>query len=629
MALANKDISYLSKDFNDIRAQLINYSQTYFPNSYTDFSPASPGMMFIEQAAYVSDVLSFYLDNQIQETYLQYAKQFDNLYDLAYMFSYKPKVTGLSTVDVDLYQQLPAKVEGTTTVPDYSYALIVEENTVATTGNGSSFIISEALDFSVSSSNDPTEVSVAQIAGGEPVYYLLKKSRTATSGTINSVEFTLGNYEAFPTLTLEVGNIGGIIDITDSDGNLYYEVDYLGQDFVYDSIKNTNTNDPNNYQNGDAPYILKTKSTNRRFVTRFINQSTLQIQFGAGEALQVDEQITPNPDNVGIGLPFGESKLTTAFSPTNFIFTNTYGTAPSNTTLTVRYLSGGGTSANVNANSINNLNTETVKFKNSNVSSPDTAQFIFNSIAVINPTAASGGGDGDTIQEIRQNALANYNTQQRNVTADDYLIRALSMPPKFGVVAKAFTTKPQVDNTDAILCLYVLGQNQNNNLVSTSQTIKNNLITYLNQFRMIGDTVDIKDAFVINICVEFDIITLPNSINSDVLARCIQELKDYFNINKWQINQPIILREITVLLDKTPGVQTVQNVSIINKAGTNDGYSQYAYDISGATQGGVIYPSLDPSIFEVKYPDNDITGRVVSLGSGTFNTFGGGASSGY
>ena len=191
--------------------------------------------------------------------------------------------------------------------------------------------------------------------------------------------------------------------------------------------------------------------------------------------MQVDEQITPNPDNVGIGLPFGESKLTTAFSPTNFIFTNTYGTAPSNTTLTVRYLSGGGTSANVNANSINNLNTETVKFKNSNVSSPDTAQFIFNSIAVINPTAASGGGDGDTIQEIRQNALANYNTQQRNVTADDYLIRALSMPPKFGVVAKAFTTKPQVDNTDAILCLYVLGQNQNNNLVSTSQTIKNNL----------------------------------------------------------------------------------------------------------------------------------------------------------
>ena len=535
MALENKDISYISKDFNDIRAQLINYSQTYFPNSYTDFSPASPGMMFIEQAAYVSDVLSFYLDNQIQETYLQYAKQFDNLYDLAYMFSYKPKVTGLATADLNVYQQLPAKVEGTTIVPDYSYALVIEENTVVSTQAGDSFIISEAVDFSVSSSNDPTEVSVAQIAGGEPVYYLLRKSRKATSGTINSTDFTLGSYEAFPTLTLEAGNIGGIIDVTDSDGNIYYEVDYLGQDFVYDSIKNTNTNDPNNYQNGDAPYILRTKSTNRRFVTRFLNQSTLQIQFGGGEALQVDEQITPNPDNVGIGLPFGESKLTTAFSPTNFVFTNTYGTAPSNTTITVRYLAGGGTSANVNANSINNLNTETVRFKNSNVSNANTAQFIFNSAVVINPDAASGGGDGDTIQEIRQNALANYNTQQRNVTADDYLIRALSMPPKFGVVAKAFTTKPDIQDTDTILDLYVLAYNQNNNLVATSQTIKNNLITYLNQSRMIGDTVNIKDAFVINICIDFEIITLPNSINSDVLARCIQELQNYFDINKWQI----------------------------------------------------------------------------------------------
>tara|TARA_Y100000114_G_scaffold64127_1_gene58718 strand:- start:2207 stop:4099 length:1893 start_codon:yes stop_codon:yes gene_type:complete len=623
MALANKDISYLSKDFNDIRSQLINYSQTYFPNTYTDFSPTSPGMMFIEQAAYVSDVLSFYLDTQIQETYLQYAKQFDNLYDLAYMFSYKPRATGLASVDIDIYQQLPTKVEGTTIVPDYSYALVVEENTVVTTQTGNSFIISEALDFSVSSSNDPTEESVAQIASGEPVYYLIKKTRKATSGIINSADYTLGNYQAFPTLTINSANIGGIIDIVDSEGNEYYEVDYLGQDFIYDSIKNTNTNDPNNYENGDAPYVLRTKSTNRRFVTRFLNETTLQIQFGGGEALQIDEQITPNPDNVGIGLPFGQSKLTTAFSPTNFVFTNTYGAAPSNTTLTVRYLTGGGTPSNVNANTINIINTGTVKFKNSNLQSNDTAQYIFNSIAVLNPTAASGGGDGDTIEEIRQNALANYNTQQRNVTADDYLIRALSMPPKFGVIAKAFTTKPNIKDTDTILDLYILSYNQNNKLVRASSTIKNNLITYLNQSRMIGDTVDIKDAFVINICIEFDIITLPNVINSDVIARCIQELQIYFDINKWQINQPIIMREIIVLLDKIPGVQSVQNLNIINKAGTNSGYSQYAYDIKGATQGGIIYPSLDPSIFEVKYPNNDITGRVVTLGTGTFSSFGG------
>ena len=629
MALLNKDISYINKDFNDIRAQLINFSQTYFPNTYTDFSPASPGMMFIEQASYVSDVLSFYLDNQIQETYLQYARQFDNLYDLAYMFSYKPKATGLASVNLDFYQQVPSKVVGSQTLPDFDYSLIVESNTVSNTQTGTNFIIDNAVDFSVSSSSDPTEISIAQVAGGEPTYYLLKKTRQASSGTISTQTFTLGAYQQFPTLEINSNNIGGILDIFDSDGNQYYEVDYLGQDLVYDSIQNTNTNDPNNFQNGDSPYILRTKSTNNRFVTRYLNETTLQIQFGSGNALQIDEQIVPNPDNVGIGLPFGQSKLTTAFSPTNFVFTNTYGTAPSNTTLTVRYLTGGGTRDNVDANQVTQLNTGNTLFKNSNISNTTTAQFIFNSLAVNNPIAASGGGDGDTIEEIRQNSLASYNTQQRNVTADDYLIRALSMPPKFGDLSKAYTTKPSVKDPDTILDLYVLAYNLEGNLVTTSDAIKTNLITYLNQSRMIGDTVNIKDAFIINICLDFEIITLPNFNNSEVLTRCITALQTYFAVSKWQINQPIILREITVLLDNIPGVQTVQNVSITNKAGTNSGYSQFAYDMNGATQSGIIYPSLDPSIFEVKYPNTDIKGRVVSLGTGTFNTSGGGSSTGY
>ena len=623
MALLNKDITYINKDFNDIRAQLINFSQTYFPNTYTDFSPASPGMMFIEQAAYVSDVLSFYLDNQIQETYLQYARQFDNLYDLAYMFSYKPKATGLASVDIDIYQQVPAILVGTSVVPDYNYSIIVGENTVMTTQNGASFIIDEAVDFSISSSDDPTEVSISQIASGQPTYYLLKKTRKGVSGTIQTQTFTIGAFQSFPTIEINTNNIGGVIDIFDDDGNQYYEVNYLGQDLVYDSIKNTNTNDPNNYQNSDAPYILKTKSTNRRFTTRFLNETTLQIQFGSGDPLQVDEQITPNSDNVGVGLPFGESKMTTAYSPTNFIFTNTYGIAPSNTTLTVRYLTGGGTSANVSANSINTLNTGNSFFKNSNLSNTSTAQFVFNSLAVNNPIAASGGGDGDTIEEIRQNALANFNTQQRNVTADDYLIRALSMPSKYGDIAKAFTAKPSVKDPDTILDLYVLSFDDAGNLTTPSSTIKNNLKTYLNQTRMIGDSVNIKNAFIINITCNFEIITLPNFNNSEVLTQCISALQNYFRISNWQINQPIILRELSVLLDNIPGVQTVQNIIIQNKAGTNSGYSQFAYDIMGATQSGIIYPSLDPSIFEIKYPNEDIKGRVVSLGIGTTNAVGG------
>jgi hypothetical protein len=546
------------------------------------------------------------------------------------MFSYKPKVTGLSSVDLDFYQQVPSKTSGTQTVPDFDYSLYIDSNTVCTSRTGQSFIITEAIDFTVSNSMDPTTISVAQISNNEPEYYLLKKSRTGTSGTIQTETFNMGAYQEFPTLELGVSDIGGIIDIFDSDGNQWYEVDYLGQDLVFNSIKNTNVNDPNNYiDSNNAPYLLQTKSVNRRFTTRFLNENTLQIQFGAGKPSQTDEEVIPNPDNVGIGLPFKQSKLTTAYSPTNFVFTNTYGIAPSNITLTIRYLTGGGVSSNVDSNTITQLSTSGITFINSNIASNSIADFVFNSTAVNNTTAASGGQDGDNIEEIRQNALSNFNTQLRNVTADDYLIRALSMPPSYGIISKAHAQQPPANDPNTTLDLYVLSYTQNKNLTNASKTLKNNLQTYINQYRMIGDTINIKDAFIINISCEFEIVTLPNYNNNEVLFNCIQAVTNYFNIDNWQINQPIILRDISVLLDIIPGVQTVSNINIYNKAGTTSGYSENAYSVSGATQGGVIFPSIDPMVFEVKYPTTDIKGRVVSLSTGTFQQGGGTSLGGY
>lgn len=610
----NRDIKYINKDFNEFRSQLLNFAQTYFPTTYTDFTPTSPGVMFMEMASYVGDVLAFYLDNQIQENFLQYARQSNNLYELAYMFGYKPKVTGLATVDIDFYQLLPAKTVGLDVVPDYDYALYVDTNTqVSSRTSNTRFIIEDPIDFTISSSLDPTTVSVAQVAGGNPTYYLLKKTRKATSGTINTISFSFGSPVEFATVNINGANIAGIIDIIDSDGNTWYEVDYLAQELVFDGIKNTNINDPNNYQNSDdTPYILQTKQVQRRFTTRFINPTTLQLQFGAGNPNDTDENVMPNPSNVGLGLPFEKNKLTTAYSPTNFIFTNTYGIAPSNTTLTVRYLTGGGVESNVNANNLTILNTSTIKFLKNNLNST-TAQYIFNSAASNNENAASGGQDGDSIEEIRQNTISNFSTQLRNVTADDYLVRALSMSPRYGTVAKAYTEKPKADDANTTLNLYVLTYNSNGNLTTASSTLKNNLKTYINQYRMIGDTISIKDAFIINIACDFEIITLPNYNSNEVIFRCISALQNYFNLNNWQINQPIVLRDITVILDNIEGVQTVSKVNITNKAGTTSGYSQYAYDIAGATQKGIIYPSLDPSIFELKYPNTDIKGKVVTI----------------
>jgi hypothetical protein len=616
----NKDIKYFNRDFQGLKNLLVDYTKTYFPDTYNDFSPSSPGTMFMEMAAYVGDVLSFYLDNQIQETFIQYARQSENIYSLAYMLGYRPKVTKAATVDIDVYQQVPSILDGIVYVPDYNYCLQFSENTQikSSANNSIFFLIQDNINFAVSSSIDPTEITVYQTSGGNPQYFLLKKTRQAISSQIKSTSFTFGTPESFQTVSLTDDNILQILDITDSDGNTWYEVPYLGQEMIYESIKNTNTNDPNTYQNTDAPYLLRLRKTPRRFVTRFTSTGNMQIQFGSGTTNDVDEVIVPNSDNVGLGLPYKQSKMFTAFDPTNFLQTDTYGISPANTTLTVRYLVGGGVSSNVDSNTLNALiNANNASFIQNNLNQT-TANYIFGTIALNNQTAASGGSDGDTLEEIRQNSLVTFQSQLRNVTQADYLVRTLSMPSNYGSIAKAYAEPVKIENllpgeTPSVLDIYVLGYNADSNLTTVSDTVKSNLQTYLYEYRMINDSIRIRDGFVINIGVNFDIIVLPNFNSNEVLINCVNALKTYFNIENWSINQPIILKDLYIELSKVQGVQTIKDIQVINKSGIINGYSQYAYDIIGANQNGTIYPSLDPSIFEIKYPDSDIQGRVVSF----------------
>jgi hypothetical protein len=621
----NKDIKYINRDFDSLRSSLIEFSKTYFPTTYNDFSPNSPGSMFIEMASYVGDVLSFYLDNQIQETFLQYARQEPNLYDLAYMMGYKPKATGVAIVDVDIYQKVPAKNVDGTYIPDYDYALLITNNTIvgSNTGNSTRFLIQDPIDFSFSSSLDPTEVTIYEVTGPIPSSFLLKKTRKAISATPKTTTFTFTNVQRYPTVTINEANIVGISSIIDSDGNEWTEVPYLAQETVFEPIKNKNPfgPDPNaQSDSNEVPYILNLKKVPRRFTTRFKSKTQLDIQFGAGtNQNNINEIIIPNPDNVGIGLPSSQEKLTTAFNPSNFLYSNTYGIAPSNTTLTVTYLIGGGVTANVESNVINSIVSADIKFQNSNLdNTSNLAQNIFDSVLVLNPIAATGGDDGDNIEEIRNNTLGNFGAQLRTVTQEDYLVRSLSLPSQYGTIAKAYIEPEKLENllpgeSPSALDLYILSYNANRQLITASPTLKQNLSTYLSQYRTINDSIKIKDAFIINISVDFDIIVLPNFNSNQVITNCILALQNYFNIDNQQINQPILLREIYILLDQVKGVQTVDSVKISNKSGIASGYSQYAYDISGATLNNVIYPSLDPSIFEIKYPDVDIRGRVKTL----------------
>lgn len=622
--MSNIDIKYLNKDFSDLRAALIEYAKAYYPTTYNDFTTASPGSMFIDLAAYVGDVLSFYLDNQIQETFLQYAKQKSNLYALAYTLGYRPKVTSAATVAVDVYQLVPA-IGGE---PDFDYALVIQDGMQISAGSNisSQFYIPEAINFAVSSSISPIEVSIYEVDGtGVPTYFLLKKTVQALSGTVKTDTFTFGQAEKFNKVVLTDTNIIEITNVVDSDGNKWYEVPYLAQDTVLEPVANLEGTVPNyDSQDTQVPYFLQAVKTSRRFVTRVTADNTLELQFGSGINTVADEAYIPNPTKVGIGLLDGLSKLNTAYDPTNFTTTYTYGLAPNNTTLTVTYLVGGGASANVAANSLSTINAVQADFYIGAAPNSELGTVVLNSIAVNNVNPATGGGDGDSLEEIKMNTLLQYPTQMRAVTQQDYLAHTYNMPAKFGQIAKAYITKDNITYSNTVqktpgvvdpfaITEYILGYDNNKNLTVASNRLKQNLKTYLSDYRMLTDTITIKDAFIVNIGLNFEVVLRPSYAGREVLAECITQLKNYFNIDNWQINQPIILAELYTLLDRVQGIQTVKKIEIVNKSGEDSGYSKYSYDISAATVNNVIYPSLDPSIFEIKYPNVDIRGRVVTF----------------
>tara|TARA_R110001592_G_scaffold37424_4_gene124846 strand:- start:10282 stop:12174 length:1893 start_codon:yes stop_codon:yes gene_type:complete len=618
----DKDVKYLNKDYNSFKNDLMEFAEIYFPDNFNDFSEGNPGMMFLEMAAYVGDVLSFYTDTQLRESFLLLAQEEENLYNLAYTMGYKPKVTSAASVDLEVYQLVPSIFHNEAYVPDFTYALTINQNSSFKSTEGSKFYTVDSVRFNNSSSIDPTDTSIYQFdSSGNPEYYLLKKKTKAISGEILTQSFTIGAAERYKSISLFNPDIISIESITDDEGNKWSEVPYLAQDTIFEEIQNTGAHDPElHHYNAQTPYLLKLKKVPKRFISRFKSREELEIQFGPGSTDNADSIITPDPNNIGLGIKDGRSKLDTAYDPSNFMYTKAYGQAPANTTLTVKYLTGGGLNSNVSSDTINEIDYIST---NPNPNLPvGMAAFVRNSVAVNNSEPARGGGDGDSKEEIRMNSMANFSAQSRTVTKDDYIIRTLSMPSQFGSVAKAYITQddqisPMTNEPNRIpnplaLNLYTLGYDSSKNITTLNTATKNNLMTYLEQYRMLTDAINIKDGFVINFGIEFEITSFKNFNNQDVLLQCVAELKNYFTIDKWQINQPIIISELENLIAGVKGVQTVENLKLDNKVGVSKGYSQYKYDFQGATKKGVIYPSMDPSIFELKFPDTDIKGRVIT-----------------
>lgn len=629
--LIKKDVRYLAKDFNSLKANLIDFAKTYFPNTYQDFNEASPGMMFLELSSYVGDVLSYYTDVTLQESMITYASERQNIINIAQSMGYMPKNRVASVVTLDVFQIVPSVFnENFIAVPDWNYAVAIEEGMiVAADGTDTTvrFRTLDYLDFKYSSSLDPTEITPFEVSDttGAIEFWLLKKSVNAISGVINTRTFNFSSPVPYSKVTLNEPNLIEIIDAVDSDGNKWYHVPYLAQDTIFESVPNIPRNDKFLTKDREySPYLLKLRKIPRRFTSRQVGDvGTFEIQFGAGVSDLNDEILIPNPDLVSGNMKNTSNILVSDLNPANFLYTKTYGIAPSNTTLTINYTVGGGPQDNIPSDKATRIINKTLLIDETGLD-PTLYGRVLNSLAVTNPNPATGGKVGEDIEEIRQNALAHFASQNRAVTKEDYMLRAYTLPSKYGSIAKVYVVKDsdltyngisdkEMNHNNLGISFYILSYDSNKKLIPVNDTTKQNLKTYLNEYRMLTDGISIKDAYVINIGVEFEIISLPNQNGNQVILRCINKLKEYFDVTKWQVNQPIVLSNIYTELDRVEGVQTVVDLRVVNKYDETLGYSKNVYDISAATKDGIIFPSLDPSIFEIKFPDNDIVGKSRSF----------------
>jgi hypothetical protein len=625
--LTPKKIKYTSRDFGSLRDDLISFAQAYYPAVYRDFNEASPGMMFMEMAAYVGDVMSYYTDIQFKESLLLEAEEKENIISIAQSFGYTPKLTTPATVTLNFFQLVPAIGSGENNVPDMRYAMVVDTNAIVGPALSSNinFITNEYVDFSYSSSASPIEISVYEIdpATNEATFYLIKKSVTASSGRIRTAKFDFNTVIPYNSVKLNDSKIIEIIDAIDSEGDTWYNVPYLAQSTILESVRNIKRNDRELFGfSNETPYLLKLKKISKRFTTRLLTDNSTLIQFGPGVLGSTDEQITPDPALYGTILSPFSTVIDDSLDPSNFLYTKNYGIAPANTELTFRYRIGGGLNDNIGANLLTTIIAKTV-ILNENGLDPTLASIVKESLSVNNPEPASGGKDAETLNEIKINALGFFAAQNRAVTAEDYISRIYSMPTRFGSIAKAYLIQDDQLNIDAVsdelsfvglnpnaLNIYVLGYDKESKLINVNLATKQNIANYLKSFRVLTDAVNIRNAFIINIGINFEITPQPEYSGYEVIGRCINALDEFFNIKNWQINQPIVVSEVYNLLDRIEGVQTVVNVEFINLHDQTQGYAPNIYNLSYAEKNGLIYPSMDPSIFEIRYPKKDIKGRI-------------------
>lgn len=596
MAKKLTQIDYTSRDFDSIRRDLENYAKRYYPSTYQDFNKASFGSLMLDTVAYVGDILSFYLDYQTNESFLDSAVEYNNVARLARQLGYKLQTSPAAYGVLTFYVEVPASLRGIGL--DMDLVPVLQAGSTFSSTGGGFYTLLDDVDFK--EENNQVVVGAVDDSTGNPQSYVIRALGRAVSGR-NAVEtYKVGGFERFLKMELGGANVSNVLRVVDSAGNDYFEVDHLSQNIIYKAIRNTTTT------RSTVPNLLRAVPVARRFVVETIDGSTY-LQFGYGS--DSNELTNPVVDPTELVLDLNGRNYTTDldFDPTKLISTDKFGIAPSNVSLTIEYRFNTTSDVNASTNSINTVVTPLFKFANQGALSQANRTSVQSSLEVTNESPFVGSVSLPSSEEIRQRAFSHFATQNRAVTAQDYQAIIYGMPAKFGMIKRCSVAK-DVDEFRRNINIYVISETNAGKLTAANSTLKNNLKNWLIQYKMINDTIDILDAVIVNFGIEYEVLVDMTANKYDVINLCNQALTEHYS-KQQDIGESIFITDIYRALQKVDGVIDVTTVEAVLKSGGIYEDSSYNFEVALSADGRRVL--AEPNvIFELKYPNVDIKGSV-------------------
>ena len=591
-------INYTSRDFDSIKNDLVEYAKRYYPNTFRDFSQASFGALMLDSVAYIGDVLSFYLDYQANESFLTNAVQYENVMKLSRQMGYKYEGTASSSGRATFYVLCPANNNGIG--PDTKYLPTIMRGTMLGSSGGASFVLVDDVDFS----DSDNEVVVASAdTNNTPTYYAVKAHGLISSGRLVQETISVGAFEKFRNITLDTRNISEIISVSDTQGHGYVEVENLSQNIVYAAVRNEKSDKLR------APYVMVPLVVPRRFVAEKLGSVTM-LQFGHGSDSEMRSNPIADPSEVVLDMHGRDYVVDKGFDPKRLTSTDKFGISPSNTVLTIICKINDTLSTNAASNTVTEISSPIITFPDRDKLSDGTVATVRASLEVTNENPIVGDVSLPTVSELKHRVKAHFAAQNRAVTVEDYKSLIYSMPPRFGKVKRCAILQDP-DSFRRNLNVYVISQAPNLSLIETPLTIKENLKTWVGGYKMMNDTIDVLDARIVNIGVEFKVKAMPSSAGSKhtLLRRCVDVLREDLFFRKYEIGEPLEVSDIYRLLNNVRGVMDTIDVKIKNLSGGK--YSDVPLDIPRymSDDGTRLYVPED-YILEIKDTITDITGVI-------------------